>query len=112
MKFSLKRLANKNPDKSTLLYSKLSLSVSGSIPCNTFTDLNPTILGSLNSEQYQYFWKDLVNDLLISQDSIITVNQGQYSLQVYDSSGCYHLDTIVITEDANPIANINGYRPY
>ena len=50
----------------------------------------------------------MVNDSLISQDSIISVNQGQYSLQVYDTSGCYHLDTIIITEDANPIANING----
>ena len=78
------------------------------IPCNTFTYLNPTILGNLNSEQYQYFWKDLVIDSLISQDSIISVSQGQYSLQVYDTSGCYHLDTISIIEDPNPIANING----
>ena len=46
---------------------QFDLGIDYSIPCNTFTDLNPTILGNLNSEQYQYFWKDLLNDSLISK---------------------------------------------
>ena len=78
------------------------------IPCNTTTTINPVITGSLNSQLYQYVWKDITNDSVLSNMSNIIVSSGTYSLQVNDTTGCYHLDTITIIEQNNPTVTISG----
>ena len=72
------------------------------IPCNTFTTIDPVVSGGLGNAFYTYSWSNN------STDSSIIVNEGSYWLQVDDGTGCFYRDTINITEDIAPTATING----
>ena len=72
------------------------------IPCNTTTILDPIVTGGLGPAFYQYSWSNN------STASNIEVDEGVYSLQVDDGTGCYFQDTIIITENSSPIASVSG----
>ena len=84
------------------------LGVDYTIDCNTSTVLDPLVTGGLGSLFYQYIWSDISLDSIISNDTFIIVNEGVYSLQVDDGTGCYYADTIEINEDINPTTIISG----
>ena len=77
-----------------------NLGVDSTIPCNTTIRIDPIVTGGLGI--YQYLWSNF------STDSFINVGGGLYHLTVDDGTGCLTQDTIVITEEINPITTISG----
>jgi len=82
------------------------LGVDYKIDCNTTTLINPTVSGGQGN--YQYLWTDLITSDTLSFDSIIVVSEGFYALEVDDGTGCFHLDSILITEFDPPNTLISG----
>jgi len=64
------------------------------LACNSNTILNPILLGGISP--YTYIWNTG------SVDSVITVGQGVYNVEILDSVGCKANDTIIVTENPPP----------
>ena len=84
------------------------LGIDYTIDCNTSTVLDPLVTGGLGQLFYQYIWTDINLDSIISSDTFVVVDEGIYSLYLYDLTGCYYTDTIEINEEINPTTIISG----
>jgi gliding motility-associated-like protein len=70
------------------------------IACSTTTLIDPIVTGGTGN--YTYIWNNG------NTNSSISVGQGYYHLTIDDGTGCSAIDSITITEDEPPTANISG----
>lgn len=82
-----------------------NLGMDFTIPCNTDTTINAVVSGGLGI--YTYNWTDGINQ--ISTNSSINIGQqGIYSLEVDDGTGCVFIDTISVYVEDPPNAFVTG----